>query len=545
MLQPSRITLCSRCNAGFQLNSPHFPFTWSDIRANYFPSLSERSQIHRSLDDAAGELERYDQEIERVVGTLRQLEEERERLVGMMEGARALLSPVRRLPSELLLSVFCFLLEPEEYSLAISKFGNAVYSPTFNISRTCTFWRRIVHSNPDLWRSISVDVVGIDAKRRLLNLVYVYLENSRTSPLTIQITDNDFSPDDGLYFNTIGNTGVDVIKALVRHSERWVKVDLRFRQDIFRMLEAGCFQLPHLEELSMQSIPLTTSIRAACAKTSTLQTLKVDSFTYYGIAFPYHTLQDLVVGEIKSCQLFLRMLPLCNNLKTLRVDRFWATRNHGTLSSASPSLPINCILLERLSLTIIHWERLSMFFTSVSLPSLTEIELKLSYEFDKSPWPSEDFIEMIKGSQCSLRRIKLQLCPLSDTYLLELFRLSPELEEFAFEEVTWMTCFTPRLFFILTLSPGPEELPKPPLLLPKLTRLSVHGMKTWDESDMAEIGSTMVESRRNDVLLEREQCSRLEEASLSFYPEVSLVSPAFNAHLSSFRLRVLENDGRL
>ncbi|KAF9266122.1 hypothetical protein L218DRAFT_956504 [Marasmius fiardii PR-910] len=527
MLRGSQISLCSRCNAEFQTTSPHFPFTWSDIRANYFPSPSEKSQIYVSLDDAARELERYDAEIERVRGTLRQLEEEREGLVKMMAGARGILSPVRRIPSELLLSVFSFLSESEGYSLAISDFGNVVFSPTFNISRTCTFWRRIVYSTPDLWRSISVDLVGIDVKRRLLCLVNTYLENSRASPLTIQITEEDYSEDGDQHLRIIGNTGLDVFKALIRHSERWTKVDLRFRQDIFRMLETGSFRLPQLEELSMQSLPLTTSIRAACTKTSSLRKLKVDVFTYYGAVFPYHTLEDLIVGEIKSCQLFMRMLPLCNNLKALQVDRFWATRNHGSLTSASPSLPINCAFLERLSLTIIHWERLSTLFASIRLPSLREIEMTLSYELDKSPWPSEEFIEMLRVSQCSLRQIKLRLCPLSDTHLLELFRLSPELEVFVFEEVTWMTCFTPRLFFNLTLS---SEEPTSPLL-PKLTKLSVHCMKTWDHSDMLEISATMFESRRNEVLLERDNCTRLEEVSFSLYPEDSLLSSTLHAHL--------------
>ncbi|KAL0576955.1 hypothetical protein V5O48_005026 [Marasmius crinis-equi] len=516
-----RISLCSRCNAEFQPHTPRFPFSWDNLRSNYYPSSSEASRIYESMDDAKRELERYDEEINRARKSLEKLEEERGRLRKEMEGNQGLLSPVRRLPSEILQSIFTFLSESEGYSLAISKSGSVVHSPTFNLSRTSTYWRRIVHSTPDLWRSISIDVIGLDGKRRLVRLVNAYLENSGQSPLNIQITDDDFSPDDDQYIISVGNTGLDVFKALVMHSERWVKVDLRFRQDIFRMLETGSFQLPHLEELSMQSIQLTTTIRAACSKTSTLRTLKVDGFTYYGIAFPYHTLQDLVVGEIKSCQLFLRMLPLCNNLKSLRVDRFWATRDHGTLISASPSLPITCTFLERLSFTLTHWERLHMFFESLNFPALTEIEITLSYGFDKSVWPSEDFVGMLRRSRCSLRRLKLFFCPLSDSYLLDLFRLMPDLEEFALEEVSWMTCVTPHLLTSLTLAP--EDGISSTALLPKLKRLSIHCMKAWDYSDVAEVVVTMLESRRDERLLQTRQCSRLDEVSLSLYPEDPIV----------------------
>ncbi|KAK1225306.1 hypothetical protein PQX77_011724 [Marasmius sp. AFHP31] len=468
------------------------------------------SRIHGSLEDAGLELERYDEEIERVRGTLERLQQERERLQREVDGNRGLLSPVRRLPSELLQSIFTFLSESECYSLAISHSGTVVHSPIFNVSRTSTFWRRIVYSIPELWRSISVDIIGLDSKRRLLHLVNAYLQNSGQSPLIVQITDDDFSPEDDHYFDSIGNTGLDVFKTLVSHSERWTKVDLRFRQDIFRMaLETGSFHLPRLEELTLQSLQLTTSIRAACSKTLTLRTLKVDNFTYYGIAFPYHTLLELVVGEIKSCQLFLRILPLCNNLQSLQVDRFWATRNHGNLSSASPSLPITCDHLERLSLSLTHWERLSTLFTSINLPAVTEIELRLSYEFDKSAWPSLDFIEMLRRSQY-------------------LFRISPELEDFEFEEVSWMTCFTLHLLSSLTL-PGEgleeEDDRQDSPLLPKLSRLSVRWMKAWDQPDVVEMGVAMLESRRDENRLQRYQCARLDEVSLSLYPEDTVAGP--------------------
>ncbi|KAL0070252.1 hypothetical protein AAF712_002744 [Marasmius tenuissimus] len=494
------------------------------------------SRIHDSLDDAGLELERYDEEIERVRGTLERLQQGRERLQREMDGNRGLFSSVRRLPSELLHSIFTFLSESECYSLAISRSGTVIHSPIFNVSRTSTFWRRIVYSIPELWRSIGVDIIGIDSKRRLLHLVNAYLQNSGQSPLIVQITDDDFSPEDDHYFDSIGNTGLDVFRALASHSGRWTKVDLRFRQDIFRMaLETGSFHLPRLEELTIQSLQLTTSIRAACSKTLTLRILKVDNFTYYGIAFPYHTVQELVVGEIKSCQLFLRILPLCNNLKSLQVDRFWATRNHGTLSSASPSLPITCNHLGRLSLSLTHWERLSTLFASINLPAVAEIELRLSYEFDKSAWPSLDFVEMLRRSQCSLRRLKLHCCPLSDTHLLDLFKISPELEDFEFEEVSWMTCFTPHLLSSLTLpaegleDDGRQDTP----LLPKLSRLLVRWMKAWDQPDAAEMGVAMLESRRDEYRLQRHQCARLDETSLSLYPDDTITGPTDSSDIYS------------
>ncbi|KAF9072762.1 hypothetical protein BDP27DRAFT_1146956, partial [Rhodocollybia butyracea] len=104
------------------------------------------------------DLGKLDEEIQRSRDTLRSLEKQHEELKRCREETQSLLSPVRRLPMEVLEQVFglaCFsdstCLSPSTYDYALDITINTAGAWTLDLSQVCSVWRQIIRSRPSLW----------------------------------------------------------------------------------------------------------------------------------------------------------------------------------------------------------------------------------------------------------------------------------------------------------------------------------------------------------------------------------------------------------
>jgi hypothetical protein len=115
------------------------------FRTNYAPSPEEVTQIRRYVSTPLETLRRVEVEISR-------LRFYQDQLKDVVDPHLALLSPIRRVPIELLQQIFLFCL-PEDRNVCM----HASEAPLL-LGRVCMRWREIVRETPGMWRSLHVVV---------------------------------------------------------------------------------------------------------------------------------------------------------------------------------------------------------------------------------------------------------------------------------------------------------------------------------------------------------------------------------------------------
>ena len=143
--------VCSHCGsllAGRDLSISPTPVP-TLIGTTTVPSLSEESAIRRWLVDMDSALSRLDGETDRVQAVLDALRRKHQVLSYARKQHTALLSPIRRLPVELLSETFILSL-PDDWKDKIYDFRRAVNLPT----SVCRYWRNVALSTPRMWNSI-------------------------------------------------------------------------------------------------------------------------------------------------------------------------------------------------------------------------------------------------------------------------------------------------------------------------------------------------------------------------------------------------------
>lgn len=157
------------------------------LNTNYVPSDSEMLEIRLLLMDPVEELARLDAQVGEMEITLSLLKEKRASLKVPIDAHRALISPMRHVPLDVLQEVFLSCL-PSEH--------NALIDPTeapLLLGRICRHWRRVAYSTPMLWSSIYIPLFNYEytspSLSKLERLIEAWLERSATCPLSVSLCD--------------------------------------------------------------------------------------------------------------------------------------------------------------------------------------------------------------------------------------------------------------------------------------------------------------------------------------------------------------------
>ncbi|KAJ7812034.1 hypothetical protein B0H14DRAFT_2377905, partial [Mycena olivaceomarginata] len=145
---------------------------------------------------------------------LDKLLEERDSLDTEIRKHEGALSPLRRIPPEILSLIFDFASPFTECFMIIE-------DGPWPLSAVCSRWRSIALSQPSLWTELWLDFAeGPESVAGILLLVEAHLERSQKLPLTIT-----FGP---LYLNQrlCTDTEQAVLDLLATHCDRWETVEL-------------------------------------------------------------------------------------------------------------------------------------------------------------------------------------------------------------------------------------------------------------------------------------------------------------------------------
>ncbi|KAJ7765087.1 hypothetical protein DFH07DRAFT_1059019 [Mycena maculata] len=223
------------------------------LGTNYCPTDDEVPEIKALLVEPTLKVKDLDDEIAELQKAIDKLIEERDSLVANVEAHRALISPARRLPLDIIQEIFVACL-PTHRNCVMS----ASEAPVL-LGRICSAWRSISLSTPRLWASLHVveptrasySLPTFDAKyAQRLETTKMWLGRSGTCPLSLSLESGfDFSENPQLQSDVF-------VQALMSFSSRWHRIAFTIPVSIMESLSHLTEDdVPILQDITLNERP--------------------------------------------------------------------------------------------------------------------------------------------------------------------------------------------------------------------------------------------------------------------------------------------------
>jgi len=184
------------------------PIDFSQLLAsNDSPLFSHIPSIRQTVTFSRLRVDALDAQIDALRATMEQLIEERDETAERVEQYTAILSPVRRVPAELICEIFSWT------SPRPRKIGeNSVAQPPWHLGHICRSWRDTALGNTLLWNSISILHSSRHPHQNTfpLSMIETQLFRSANTPLVLDFDWDQMVSGDSL-----------LLALLVLHCERW------------------------------------------------------------------------------------------------------------------------------------------------------------------------------------------------------------------------------------------------------------------------------------------------------------------------------------
>ncbi|KAJ7148395.1 hypothetical protein C8R43DRAFT_517838 [Mycena crocata] len=237
MLQASAAQSCPHCLVPFDtVEAPRPPQIPSDLlTTNRSPLDPEIDCIESVITEKRARKTRLDAQIAAVQLSLETLTRKRSILEVEIHEHEGTLSPLRRMPPELLSLIF-----------VLTHIRDKNPAP-WKISQVCRRWQAIVSSQPSFWKSIIVDFGnGQRDSSTSKSGLETQLQRSGNSPLNILFKCR-FS------FWDYTKHELAILLILAKHCRQWEKVQMSCPVGLYSHLTGIRGQLPLLRELNLQS----------------------------------------------------------------------------------------------------------------------------------------------------------------------------------------------------------------------------------------------------------------------------------------------------
>ncbi|KAF7364378.1 hypothetical protein MSAN_01098500 [Mycena sanguinolenta] len=405
-----------------------------------------------------------DAEISRIQDHLRDLQEKRTGLATLHSQHTGILSPLRRMPPEILYEIF-------SWTVPLRDVFRAEKSPWI-LTRVCSGWRAIALSQPSLWSLLVFDF-SIE-QQYPLKMVLTQIERARW--LKVHFFGSEVH---------VSGPQLALFGLLAEHSARWEELSIQLTSDL----------VPHMRSLKLPALhrawvqwDTPESQPAELESVDFLQTATslVDITVYSEFRFlPTHipVFRQLTRYDFdapwKTHRELLKSLP---NLHEVRIRRYF----DDGVGWAEPSEPIDLLRLRWLYVdypTCLDYLR---------APVLEEIAIAMKIRDTDNTEISRSLERFFVRSSCSPRRLCVQgLLDASITTLLEKYPSITEIdvtdEDEEDENIRRTICSS-----FLTLFTIPEPTPSQ-VVLPHITKIGL-ACETVDVSLFA-LFLNMLESR--------------------------------------------------
>ncbi|THV06945.1 hypothetical protein K435DRAFT_644376, partial [Dendrothele bispora CBS 962.96] len=139
--------VCQDCSPSSRLYTYHLPDIQNRLRTDFNPSASQLSDIKEMIRCAEDDLKAYRAEILRLESKIVLLSTKSDLLEKHTEKIRSLLSPVRRIPNEVLGNIFSYCCESHFRVSSSWRRRNTFLS-------VCSRWREVGLTTPQIWTDI-------------------------------------------------------------------------------------------------------------------------------------------------------------------------------------------------------------------------------------------------------------------------------------------------------------------------------------------------------------------------------------------------------
>ncbi|KAF7340013.1 F-box domain-containing protein [Mycena venus] len=207
------------------------------LTSNEPPDSSEITFMQSVISKTDDRLAYLDDEISRLENTLQRLKEERSSLCSYHMRNKAILSPLRRMPAEILGEIFGWTLPSTQAELNRLRFDIA--DSPWVLTRVSGRWRAISLSSPSLWSRLVVDYQTDDLSSSYpLSIAQAQIQHARNLKIHFYGSEKaDSLPQ------------IEMFQLLLQHSSRWEELSLGLTSKIVPFLPALRNRLPSLRRL--------------------------------------------------------------------------------------------------------------------------------------------------------------------------------------------------------------------------------------------------------------------------------------------------------
>ncbi|KAK7043340.1 hypothetical protein R3P38DRAFT_2883716 [Favolaschia claudopus] len=397
---------------------------------------TDTSGLRHTISAAPAELAQYDAEIVKLTNELSRLSQERRTLASYADACRSALSPVHRLPNELLVEIFglCFpedLFQLQPTTTGKDELDRISHRYLLDLAHTCCRWYHVVEQTPELWAVISVDTALWDESPAPADVLLAWLEialhRGQGFPLVLGISVTSDRP---AYTEA-------VLRLLCGHSNRWLWVALCSddEPEPSRYLASVKGKLNQLVTLALES-----SWNVVVDFFQDAPSLQ--DFTFSGNIkclpkLPWHQIQtSTVVGNYGGHG--PSYSPLSFLLHAINVETFTFRLDLRDYSADTPWNQISSTVEDiHFVLGSQNSRAVGQMFDSLTLPCLTIFKIspwiKLCAPLH---WPSDEFLSLAERSGFGTHLISFNILHaiVAELDLLRCLAVLPQLEHLAIQD---------------------------------------------------------------------------------------------------------------
>ncbi|KAJ7654616.1 hypothetical protein DFH06DRAFT_517985 [Mycena polygramma] len=210
------------------------------LNSNQPPDDSDIGLVRSVISKTDAPLARLDDEISRLRNTLKGLEEERALLLGHRTRNKAIISVLRRIPTEVLGEIFLHTLPPTFGAAAHRRRTLNMGASPWVLTHISAHWRTVASSTPSLWSVVDIAYT----KQRGCPLFLIEAQVQRARTLKIHFLGH---PEAEIHCQ------IQMLQLLLKHSERWEELSLGLIPEMVPSLTGLRERIPSLKKLWIQS----------------------------------------------------------------------------------------------------------------------------------------------------------------------------------------------------------------------------------------------------------------------------------------------------
>lgn len=425
------------------------------FRMNITPSEPEFAEVRNTILRIQIELAQLEAEIERPKGkdeeSLGRYIQQRSSLYEQMDAYKAVISPIRRLPPELLAEIFIFV--NSEYVLDLENRYPYIKPRLPLPCRICSVWRKIAIGLPALWTNIYLRCSPTNCASRT-SLANLYLDRAhwQALPLSLKLALNSSS-----VYEKSSNTDL-IVATILRCLPACRILHLNAPWAILtHALVHPSGHLDLLEELNMSvlsslennALNLASEPNGSFKDAPRLRVVTLNAWpqpmTIRNIQLPFHQLINLRLNGVHlhidaGRQLFAQ----CINLEVLSV--IFQSCDHGHIHANS-----HAVLPKLHTLTISHANiGLPQLLQMLTLPALINLEIQTYPE--EREWPRQDYMDFYCRSLFHIESFHLGLFPTEDE-TVEMLETMPSLVHLNMNYLGYGSGIHPRVLYDWSVVP--------------------------------------------------------------------------------------------